>query len=211
MKSRTSKIIDFFLLQKDFYSKLSDKRMWLYIGIGLVGLRDVGLGVLGLNLSSDEMSVNLNFRVSAILFLAALIIGLIDVICFSYPVFDIIKYFKKKSDNNSMAMGVSYSSLITKVMKVYIVVNIIVTPINLLSYYTMYLTKSSGLVVFLYITAVLDILAYFWFNGAITRGVCVLFKLPTSVRSLVFMLVFLWNALLSEALGLLFRQVINIL
>lgn len=209
MKSRASKIIDFFLLKKDFYSKLTDKKMWLYIGIGLVGLRDVGMGVLGLNLTSDKMSAGLNIRTGAILFLTALIIGLIDVICFSYPVFDIIKHFKKKSDNNSMAMGVSYSSLITKVMKVYIVVNIIVTPINLLSYYTMDLTNNSGSVVLLYITAVLDILAYFWFNGAITRGVCVLFKLPTGARSLVFMLVFLWNALLSEALGLLFTQVIN--
>ncbi len=209
MKSRASKIIDFFLLKKDFYSKLTDKKMWLYIGIGLVGLRDVGMGVLGLNLTSDKMSAGLNIRTGAILFLTALIIGLIDVICFSYPVFDIIKHFKKKSDNNSMAMGVSYSSLITKVMKVYIVVNIIVTPINLLSYYTMHLTNNSGSVILLYITAVLDILAYFWFNGAITRGVCVLFKLPTGARSLVFMLVFLWNALLSEALGLLFTQVIN--
>ncbi len=209
MKSRASKIIDFFLLKKDFYSKLTDKKMWLYIGIGLVGLRDVGMGVLGLNLTSDKMSAGLNIRTGAILFFTALIIGLIDVICFSYPVFDIIKHFKKKSDNNSMAMGVSYSSLITKVMKVYIVVNIIVTPINLLSYYTLDLTNNSGAVIFLYITAVLDILAYFWFNGAITRGVCVLFKLPTGARSLVFMLVFLWNALLSEALGLLFTQVIN--
>ncbi len=209
MKFRTSKVIDFFLLKKDFYSKLTDKKMWLYIGIGLVGLRDVGLGVLGLNLTSDKMSAGMNIRTGAILFLTALIIGLIDVICFSYPVFDIIKHFKKRSDNNSMAMGVSYSSLITKVMKVYIVVNIIVTPINLLSYYTMDLTNNSGSVILLYITAVLDILAYFWFNGAITRGVCVLFKLPTGARSLVFMLVFLWNALLSEALGLLFTQVIN--
>ncbi len=209
MKFKTSKIIDFFLLQKDFYSKLTDKNMWLYIGIALVGIRDVGLGVLGVNLdTSDKVSVVFNIKTGAFLFLAALIIGLVDVICFSYPVFDIIKHFKKRSDSNSMSMGVSYSSLLTKVMKVYIVVNIIVTPINLLGYYTLQMSSNYKSLTLLYITAVLDILAYFWFNGAITRGLCVLFKLPTGVRSLVFMLVFLWNALLSEAVGLLFAQVI---
>lgn len=209
MKFKSSKIIDFFLLTKDFYSKLTDKNMWLYIGIALVGIRDVSLGVLGVNFDiTDKMSVTINIRTGAILFLAALIIGLIDVICFSYPIFDIIKHFKKRSDSNSMAMGMSYSSVLTKVMKVYIVVNILVTPINLLGYYTMYLGNGFQSLTLLYITAVLDILAYFWFNGAITRGLCVLFKLPTGARSLVFMLVFLWNALLSAALGLLFTQVI---
>ena len=210
MKFKTSKIIDFFLLQKDFYSKLTDKNMWLYIGIALVGIRDVGMGVLGINFNApDKTGIVFNIKTGALLFLAALVIGLVDVICFSYPVFDIIKHFKKRSDSNSMAMGMSYSSLLTKVMKVYIVVNIIVTPINLLGYYTLHMGNDYKSITLLYITAVLDILAYFWFNGAITRGLCVLFKLPAGARSLVFMLVFLWNALLSEALGLLFTQVLT--
>ncbi len=212
MKFRSSKIIDFFLLQKDFYSKLNDKKMWLYIGIALVGLRDVGLGVIGMNFDpSAKTHVALNIRTGAILFIAALLIGFIDVICFSYPVFDIIKHFKKRSENNSMAMGVSYSSLLTKVMKVYIAVNLIVTPLNLIAYYTLYINPNNKYLILLYITAVLDILAYFWFNGAITRGLGVLFKLPTGARSLVFMLVFVWNALLTEALNYIFLKVIGLL
>ncbi len=207
---KLKRIIDFFLLKKDFYARLNDKNMWLYIGIALVGIRDVGLGVLGLNISPIESSaINFTLKTCAILFLAALVIGLIDVICFSYPIFDIIKYFKKRSDSNALALGMSYSSLLTKVMKVYIVVNILVTPINLLSYYTFHLTGKYEITLLVYITAVLDILAYFWFNGAITRGLCVLFKIPARVRVIVFMLVFVWNALLSEALGLLFSLVIG--
>ncbi len=203
------RIIDFFLLKKDFYARLNDKTMWLYIGIALVGIRDVGLAVLGLNISSSgDPVISFSLKTCAILFLAALVIGLIDVICFSYPIFDIIKYFKRRSDSNALALGTSYSSLLTKVMKVYIAVNIIVTPLSLLSYYTFHLTGKYEMALLVYLTAVLDVLAYFWFNGAITRGLCVLFKIPARVRVLVFMLVFVWNALLSEALGLLFTQVI---
>ncbi len=210
MKFKTTKIIDFFLLQKDFYSKLTDKNMWLYIGIALVGIRDVVLGVAGTNINpTDKLHVVLNMRTAAILFVTALIMGLIDVLCFSYPVFDIIKHFKKRSDSNSISMGMSYSSLLTKVMKVYIVVNIIVTPLNILGYYTAYAGNVHQSVILMYIAAVLDILAYFWFNGAITRGLCVLFKLGTGTRGLVFVLVFLWNALLSSAIGYLFTQVLT--
>lgn len=210
MKLKTSKVIDFFLLQKDFYSKLNDKNMWLYIGIILVGIRDVGLGVLGLGMASvDKTVISFNLKTGAVLLAAVILIGLIDVVCFSYPIFDIINHFKKRSGNNSMPVGTSYSSILTKVMKVYIVVNIILTPLNLLGYYTLYLSNSMNWLTMMYITAVLDIIAYFWFNGAITRGLCVLFKLPSGARSLVFMLVFLWNALLSEALSLLFSMVIS--
>lgn len=209
MKFKTTPIIDFFLLQKDFYSKLTDKSMWLYIGIALIGIRDVGLGIIGTNINTaDGISISYNVRTALILFITALVIGMIDAMCFSYPIFDIIKHFKKRSDSNSMAMGMSYSSLLTKVIKVYAVVNIIVTPLDLLTYFTTHQAVLHQSVALVYISAVLNILAYFWFNGAITRGLCVLFKIPNSVRALVFVLVFLWNALLSSALGLLFNQVL---
>ncbi len=209
MKSKTSKIIDFFLLQKDFYSKLTDKSMWLYIGIALIGIRDVVLGVIGTNIdTTDGININYNVKTVLILFVTALVIGLIDAMCFSYPVFDIIKHFKKRNDSNSMTMGMSYSSLLTKVIKVYAVVNIIITPLDLLTYFTTHQGIVHQSITLLYISTVFNILAYFWFNGAITRGLCVLFKIPNSVRGLVFVLVFLWNALLSSALGLLFNQVL---
>lgn len=209
MKFKTTKIIDFFLLQKDFYSKLTDKSMWLYIGIALVGIRDVVLSVLGKNIdTSDNVYIQLDLRTAAILFAVAMIIGLVDTMCFSYPIFDIIKYFKKKNDSNSMAMGVSFSSLLTKVIKVYIIVNIILTPLDLLSYFTTHMALVRESATLGSLSLVFGVLGYFWFNGAITRGLCVLFKLPNSVRGLIFVLVFLWNALLNSALNLVFDQVI---
>lgn len=209
MKFKTTKIIDFFLLQKDFYSKLTDKSMWLYIGIALVGIRDVVLGVIGRNIdTSDNIYISLNARTAAILLITALVIGLADTLCFSYPIFDIIKYFKRRSDSNSMAVGMSYSSLLTKVFKVYIIVNIILTPLDLLTYFTAHMALIHNSVTLVNISLVFGILGYFWFNGAITRGLCVLFKLPNGVRGLIFVLVFLWNALLNSALNFMFNQVI---
>ena len=211
MKLKSSKIIDFFLLKKDFYSKLTDKSMWLYIGIALVGIRDVVFAILN-KYSSDAdyiNSIQFNVRSIGILLVTVLVIGLIDVISFSYPIFDVIKHFRKRSESSSMALGMLYSSLLTKVIKVYAIVNIIVTPLDILTYFTTNMAVANESILLMYISAVLGILGYFWFNGAITRGLCVLFKLPNGVRGLVFVLVFLWNALLGSAIGYLLDQVLT--
>lgn len=210
MKLKSSKIIDFFLLKKDFYSKLTDKSMWLYIGIALVGIRDVVLAVIGMSSSNADFNSKFHFNVKTIgiLLVVALVIGLVDAISFSYPIFDVIKHFKKRNESNSMALGMLYSSLLTKVIKVYAIVNIIVTPLDLLCYFTGSLAISQKSIILTYISLVLGILGYFWFNGAITRGLCILFKLPNSVRGLVFVLVFFWNALLGSAISFLLNQVL---
>jgi len=211
MKLKSSKIIDFFLLKKDFYSKLTDKSMWLYIGIALVGIRDIGFAIIGMNSSTIDKSNNIQFSIKTvgILLVAAVVIGLVDVISFSYPIFDIIKYFKKKNESNSMAMGMLNSSLLTKVIKAYAIVNIIVTPLDLLSYFTANLAVSQDSIIFMFVSAVLGIIGYFWFNGAITRGLCVLFKLPNNVRGLVFVLVLFWNMLIGQAIGYLIDNVLT--
>jgi len=184
--------------------------MWLYIGIALVGIRDVVFSIIGMNATNTDYSkiIEFNFKTIGVLLVTVLAIGLVDVISFSYPIFDIIKHFKKKNESNSMTLGMLYSSLLTKVIKVYAIVNIIVTPLDLLSYFTGNLAISQKSVLLTYISLVLGILGYFWFNGAITRGLCILFKLPNSVRGLVFVLVFLWNALLSQAIGYLLNLVL---
>jgi len=210
MKLKSSTVIDFFLLKKDFYSKLNDKSMWLYIGIVLVGIRDVAFALFGSNSSSTDYSkiINFNIKTIGLLFLTALAIGLVDALCFSYPVFDIIKHFKNKNESNSMALGMLYSSLLTKVIKVYAIANIIIIPFDVLNYIVAKQSLATHSIILSYIYLALGIIGYFWFNGAITRGLCVLFKLPNSVRGLVFMLVFLWNALISWAISYLLNLIL---
>ncbi len=211
MKLNFTRLIDFFLLKKDLYSKLTHKTMWLYIGMAFIGIRDVVFKILemkSLSTGFDNGIIEISIKTIAILLIAALVIGFVKAISFSYPVFDIIKHFKKKNENNSMSLGMVYSSLLTKVIKVYIIANVLVTPIYLLRYFTAYQADLSGYIILTYISVVLNILGYFWFNGAITRGLCILFKLPISVRGLVFVLAFIWNALLSSAIGYLIGLVI---
>ncbi len=210
MKSKSNTIIDLFLLQKDFYSRLTDKSMWLYIGIVFVGLRDVIFYILNPQNPKGLFITNLsfNFKTAALLFITALIIGFVDVICFSYPVFDVIKHFKKRSEGYNASVVNTYSSLITKVMKVYILANILLTPMDILIYFSSRWTFSTNSLILLFITTVMGILSYFWFNGAITRGLCVLFRLSNNVRGLVFVLVFCWNALISSAIQYLLSLII---
>jgi hypothetical protein len=211
MKTKYNRFIDLFLLQKDFYSRLTDKSLWLYIGIVFVGIRDVAFNVLNTSSTTSVLRGNLSmdFRTMAALLVTALIIGLVDVLSFSYPVFDIIKHFKKRNEAyNAMPVGNTYSSLLTKVMKVYIMANIILTPLDAVTYFTNRAALSAESTVFMFITSVLVILAYFWFNGVITRGLCILFRLSDNVRGLVFVLVFMWNALIGEAINFLMNQVI---
>lgn len=213
MKLGFGKVIDFFLLQKDFYSRLTDKSMWLYIGIAFVGIRNVFFSILMMRANNVEFSegFHLDVRTISILLATALIIGLFDVISFSYPIFDIIKHFKRKSKSGNSAisptLGMAFSSFLTKVMKVYILVNLIITPLDIICYFTSSFAVKYQSILFFNIASMLGILAYFWFNGAITRGLCVLFKIPNSIRALVFVLVFLWNALLSTGIGYLLDMV----
>lgn len=211
MKSKYNTIIDIFLLQKDFYSKLTDKSMWLYIGIVFVGLRDVIFYILNPQNTKGFFITNLSltFKTAAVLFITALIIGFVDVICFSYPVFDVIKHFKKRSEGYNASVVNTYSSLITKVTKVYVLTNILLTPMDALIYFCSRWTFSTESMILLFITTVMGILSYFWFNGAITRGLCVLFRLSNNVRGLVFVLVFCWNALISSAIQYLLSLIIT--
>ena len=210
MKLKLNNIIDLFLLQKDFYSKLNDKSMWLYIGIAFVGIRNVIFNMIGINADNTDYFKDIQFTIKTfgILILTAGVIGFIDIICFSYPIFDIIKHFKKKNENNSMALGMVYSSILTKVIKVYIIANVLLTPLDIVYYYTSkFALVYPNIMLLTYISLVLGILGYFWFNGAITRGLCIIFKLRNSV-GLVFVLVFCWNALISWAIGYLLNLVL---
>lgn len=210
MKLNFNKIIDFFLLKKEFYSKLNDKIMWLYVGIIFVGLRDVSFSVLSLRLNNVDFKSNfvLDIGTIGLLLLTAVVVGFVDLISFSYPAFDTIKHFKNRNENKSRSLVGKYSSQLTKVAKMYAIVNVVITPIDLLCYFTGRMSISYSSQILTYISLVLGILAYFWFNGAITRGLCVLFKLSNSIRGIVFVLVFIWNALLSQAIAYLLNLVL---
>ncbi len=208
MKSN-KKFLDYFLLPKDYYAKLTDKSFWLYIGIAAVGFRDVLLAILGLFSSNDQFkgTFALSLRSIAILLLSVIVIGFIDVLCFSYPTFDIIKLFKRRSEkNDSMSSEFTHSNILTKVMKSYIIINVIITPIDLIIYYVASIASPSYLV-YLLIFA-LAMLSYLWFNCAITRALGVFFKMKSEAKLLVFLLVVLWNELLGKVLSFLINKVL---
>ena len=207
MKSN-KKFLDYFLLPKDYYAKLTDKSFWLYIGIAAVGIRDVLLAILGLLSSNEQFNDTFAFslRSIGILLLSIIVIGFIDVLCFSYPAFDIIKLFKRRGEkNDSMTSEFTHSNILTKVMKSYIIINVIITPIDLIIYYVSSNVTPSYLAYFA--ISALAIMSYLWFNCAITRALGVFFKIKSEAKLLVFLLVVLWNELLGTVLGFLINKV----
>ncbi|MCX7843417.1 MAG: hypothetical protein N2489_10180 [Clostridia bacterium] len=185
--------LDMLLLPKSTYNKLTNNRFVLYTGIILVGIRDIGLFLWeklpGYFAGKPQEVVLSN---GGILLAAVLIMGIMDVLFFSYPLYDLLSFIKKRRE------GDTHSATAVKVMKVYILANLIVTPLDvaalsIASHFGNNLTDSPYLI----IVQVLSILAVIMYYGIITRGVSVLFNHTGLYTLLILITVILYSDLLS--------------
>lgn len=208
---RSNKFLDFFLLPKDYYAKLTDTSFWLYIGIIAVGIRDILMAFLNMSVSKPAVINNIHPDIKTILILlgSVLIIGIVDALFFSYPAFDIIKLFKRRNTkHDSMSSDFSDSSLLTKIMKAYILINVIVTPLDLITYFISRSSVVQNSIMLALLVNLMGILSFLWFNGAITRALGVFFKIKNDVKMIVFILVVMWNELLGYILNYIINQLI---
>jgi hypothetical protein len=206
---RSNKFLDFFLLPKDYYAKLTDTSFWLYIGIVAVGIRDILMAFLSMSVNKPAVIKNIHPDIKTVLILlgSVLIIGIVDVICFSYPAFDVIKLFKRRNaKHDSMSSDFSDSSLLTKIIKAYILVNVIVTPLDVITHFAAKSSIANNSLLLALLVNLMGILSFLWFNGAITRALGVFFKIKNDVKMIVFILVVLWNELLGYALNYIINQ-----
>lgn len=93
------KLSDVLLYPKEFHGRLTDRKPSLYAGILFVGVVDLFLPdfvetckVLFSGKTSNEVILNILLSVCVVL-----IFGIIDVVVFSLPLFDLFKYIKKKA------------------------------------------------------------------------------------------------------------------
>ncbi len=191
-------LIDLLLLPKGLYHRLDNSRKTLYLGIFLVGIRDVILHLSGdltkyfSGKTQDVILANLG-----VMLLFVLILGIVDVVCFSYPMFDLYNLMRRRM--NAEGIPESKGSAV-KIMKIYIIANLIITPID---FGALFFVNSLGdnpvnNTVALALNVVV-FLATLWYFGVITRGVSTLYSFKGAFTVFVFITALLYSDLLNLA------------
>ncbi len=189
-----NKLLNILLFPKSLYGRITSKKSSLYAGILFVGFVDV-IFLLILNYSSlftNKMLGDLIFNIilSVIIMIA---FGIIDVCCFSIPMFDLFKHFKKsdavKADRE----------LLIKLMKVYVAVHLIIFPVELIIFLILYNFPNGNSVFLFYLLSIVYSLIPIWFSSAITRGANVLYNFVPPFKWIAFLVILLWNYLLGYA------------
>lgn len=204
-------ILDVLLYPKRLFTKITDKKATFCLGIILIGIIDLSLN-LGITklplyftgkpqntplLSSllpefllgipTTLALNFVFAFGLII-----LIGFIDVLFFSFPIFDLFKFLAGK-------FKINISGSFIKTAKIYIMTHFIIIPINIifllfLNYFK--LDESNGYVL------LFAIIISIWFSAIITRGLSVLFNVDKRFKGLLFVAVYIWNDLLSMAFSI---------
>lgn len=199
------KLLDIILLPKRFYEGISSRLWTLYIGIILVGINDLFVTFYA---SFDELfsgkSVTVILQNAGISLISIIIIGTIDVICFSKPLSDIFKRL------GTTEVGASDNGITIKLMKAYVVANVLMLIINIVL-----LLGSLGTVDNSSATAaasdssdLLSTLAILWICAIVTRAAGIIHKMESRNKLTAFILIYIWSLLLGEALRWIFLNVI---
>jgi hypothetical protein len=202
MKFRTA--TDIFLLPKTLYVMLTQKKGMLYPGIILVGIADLIFSLVNANKNilagKSQNAIYYNITLFA---LFAVIYGFMDVLFFSIPIFDLFKKFPKETG------FIVKENLLIKIMKVYIIANFLVLPLNIVFYIvnpeTGHFFGHTGFLDS--ILAVLTLISFIWYNAIISRGVNAIYRFQPIFKRLVFITALIWSYLLSIALDFIFDKV----
>ncbi len=199
------KILDIILLPKRFYEGISSRLWTLYIGIILVGINDLFVTFYA---NFDKLfsgkSVSVILQNAGISLISIIIIGTVDIICFSKPLSDI---FRRLGTAEPATSG---NSATIKIMKAYVVANVLMLVINIvLLLGSMGAVDSSSAV-----TAAADssdflsTLAILWICAIVTRGAGIIHKMESRNKLTAFILIYIWSLLLGEALRWIYINII---
>ncbi len=199
------KLLDIILLPKRFYEGISSRLWTLYIGIILVGINDL---FVTLYVSFDKLfsgkSVSVILQNAGISLISIIIIGAIDVICFAKPLSDIFKRL------GTTEAGASGRGITIKLMKAYVVANVLMLIINLVLLLGSLgaVDNSSAVTASADSSDLLSTLAILWICAIVTRAAGIIHKMESRNKLTAFILIYIWSLLLGEALRWIFLNVI---
>ena len=135
------------------------------------------------------------FNITLTLVFIALI-GFIDVLFFSIPIFDLFKLFRKDAEETQAHS----EDLLIKLMKVYVTATIVTFPINLIL--TLILNNYNiprGLALDTFVSIII-LLPTIWGAAIISRGVNEIYNFQPFFKRLVFLVSLAWSTILSIVL-----------
>lgn len=179
-------IIDRLLFPKDFFKKITDKLHTLYIGIVLIGLVDLGMSLIYkipfyfYNKPTEILVYNISLALCIII-----LVGLLDIIFFAMPLFDIFKNFALRKRITDI------KGQFIKLMKVYIVSHFLIIPLYILLH-LVFKERILGLRIYSGFFLIFKIIIIFWQSAIITRGIYIIYTFHKKLKSLVFFMVSTW-------------------
>jgi hypothetical protein len=219
------RLADILLYPARYYENLSDKRATLVAGIILIGAIDLFLPDIAAvfkALFSGKPADDIRFNTLMMIFVV-LVLGIIDVVFLSVPLFDIFKFLKKKetavgqhtggnadlSAPSSLQSGQDsrdyreQSPSLIKVMKVYIISHFIIIPATTAVYFALVrnITENSpdwmkNLYLLIFIVTII------WPAAIIARGINVIFRFNPLFKRLTFLIVLIWNYIFSTVFSM---------
>lgn len=190
--------LDILLFPKAYFAKLTDKLPSLFLGIVFVGLSNAvfllidRIPVIFFNKMPNVLMFN-----STLALCIAVLLGLIDIVFFSIPLFDLFKFFRVKERVKNI------NAQLIKLMKVYISAHFIIVPVQAFFVATIRLSKWAGMSSGFSITMALIefILMPVWLAAIVARGINTIYDFDDRLKSMIFVIVYGWYLLLSYALS----------
>lgn len=190
-----NRLLDILLLPRQIYKKLTDKKPFLFLGIVFVGFVDMIFPLIDhrVMVFGGKSVGMLNYNIGmAIIF--TLLLGFVDVMFFTLPVFDFIKFIKKD--------GPLFTNVnLIRFTKSYILAHFIVIPFNGIFYWLLYNDQNIKALPYA-VLLIAVIYTYFimpaWFSGIISRGANLIFDIDLNKKPLIFAVIFTWNYILGN-------------
>ncbi len=212
MSSKKMKLIDVLAFPKKSFENLTDNKKSLFAGIALIGainllLPDVGFMYKTLFSSKQTGDIIYNGIMMVVILL---LLGFIDVLFISIPLFDIFRALKLKevkiSQNPELKLDIKtdIKPSYIKVMKIYIMAHFIIIPITTAFYYALPGDYIDGPEWLVNIAVMFFMLTNIWFSAIMARGINTTFRFSILFNRLTFIIVYVWNFLF----GMVFQEII---
>ncbi|HEX9060808.1 MAG TPA: hypothetical protein VF941_11570 [Clostridia bacterium] len=195
-------LLDLVFFPEQLYSGFNNKKLTLFIGVLIVGISDTFVSVWQrLILSPVKNPLQLIMGHMGMLLALSAVIGIIDVLIFSYPVYEGLRIFKNRQAHDEDSSEKSVASLV-KVMKVYILANILCIPFNAMILFLIGVFGSrSNNTDYALILELIQFIIQIIFLGIITRGLSVLYKFKGISIMILLFIVYLYADLMSQAIN----------
>lgn len=188
------KLLDILLFPEGFYRRLTDKRPGLYAGMVFVGAVDLAFTLLSQKFMKYFTGIPGNVLAANLILIPVtiLLLGILDVLCFTLPLSDLFGLFKR---NEPAFAG---ESVRIRLMKTYISAHFLIVPANALLLILMnYAGTKAYMTPGLVDTYTLVITV--WFSAIILRGANTIYRFEPVFKGLAFAGIYAWNVLISYA------------